>query len=131
MRQVYDIGMINFRNIFENVTRCDIKDFIQKENSITVIVNKGDMGKVIGKQGVNIKNLEKKLNKRLKIIEFDPDINTFIKNMTNPIEVRNIEIENKIVIREVIREVRLPDIVVIARALARGNPVVEIDCFPR
>ncbi len=94
MKQVYDINMINFRNIFENITKCGIKDFISKENSITIIVNEGEIGKAIGKNGGNVKNLERKFNKKIKIIEYNNNIKTFIKNLIKPIEVKKIEIED-------------------------------------
>lgn len=85
--------MINFRNIFEEITRTSIKDFISKENSISVIVDKGNLGRVIGKNGMNIKMLERRFNKRIKIIEYDEDVKTFINNIITPIKLKEIELE--------------------------------------
>ncbi len=89
--------MINFRNIFENVTKVFIKDFAIKENLVMVVVNQGDIGRAIGKSGANIKLLERKLNKKIKIIEFNDNIETFIKNIASPVSIDNIVNEDGII----------------------------------
>jgi N utilization substance protein A len=81
---------------FETMTRAKIKDCISNEK-IIFIVEENEMGKAIGKNGINIKKMEKILKKRIKLIEYSSDILQFIKNIIYPIEVQDIKRENSII----------------------------------
>ncbi|MFA5175895.1 MAG: NusA-like transcription termination signal-binding factor [Candidatus Nanoarchaeia archaeon] len=91
----YNLNLMNYRTVIENVTRCSVKDcFLREDNSIIVIVKEGDMGKVIGKGGVNIKHLEQKMNKKLKIVEYNEDVTKFVGNLIAPITAKTITNED-------------------------------------
>ena len=51
----YDTNTIQLINLFESVSSVKVKDCLVNEN-IIFIVNKGYMGKAIGRNGVKIKN---------------------------------------------------------------------------
>lgn len=57
-------------NAFEKVSQVTPKDCIVKDNTISYLVKEKDMGKAIGKNAINVKQLEKALNKRIEIIGF-------------------------------------------------------------
>lgn len=96
MKLKYDINLMNLRTIFENVTHADVKDCFLKDNLLLVIVKENEMGKAIGRAGVNIINLEKKFNKKIKIIEFNNDIIKFTQNLINPVKAINIKLDDEI-----------------------------------
>src|SRR3989344_266553 len=95
MKLKYDITLMGYRTIFENITRVSVKDCFLKDNLFIVIEN--EIGKAIGKGGSNIKELEKRFNKKIKIVEFNKDIIKFTQNIINPIKASNIVLDNKII----------------------------------
>lgn len=88
------ISLINF---FENVTRAKVKDCFFDKEKIVVIVENGEMSKAIGKHGINIKKLEEKFKKKIKVVEFNKEVSVFIKNYIMPIKAQQINEENNIV----------------------------------
>ena len=97
MKLKYDITLMGYRTIFENITRVSVKDCFLKDNLFIVIVKENEIGKAIGKGGSNIKELEKRFNKKIKIVEFNNDIIKFTQNIINPIKASNIVLDNKII----------------------------------
>jgi len=73
------IRLINF---FENITGAKVKDCIVDEESNTIyfLIKEGDIGLAIGKNGSSVKNAEKILKRRIKLIEFSEDIHSFVRN---------------------------------------------------
>ncbi|MCX8147615.1 MAG: NusA-like transcription termination signal-binding factor [Candidatus Woesearchaeota archaeon] len=103
MKIKYDLSIIGFMSLFEKVTHSKLKDcFIDKRlDMITFIVQPGQLGIALGKKAANVKELEKKLKKRVRIIEFNPDKLKFIRNMVMPLDVKSVtENEDGIVIIE-------------------------------
>ena len=78
--------------IFESMTGARIKDCIANDKLIFV-VEENDMAKAIGKNGFNIRKMESRLNKKIKLVEFSSDLLKFIRNMAYPAEVLDIEQE--------------------------------------
>ncbi|MEA2053872.1 MAG: NusA-like transcription termination signal-binding factor [Candidatus Thermoplasmatota archaeon] len=74
----------------EDITRAPIIDCVEKENRVTFIVEKGKLGKAIGKNAKNIKNLESKLKKEVKFVEYDTDKKVFITNLFKPYKLDEI-----------------------------------------
>lgn len=96
---VFDIQTISCMSLFEKITRARLKDCIMQENdNIVFIVENGEIAKAIGKQGVNVKKLEKALNKRIKIVEFNEDLEQFIRNLVAPLKVEHVVQEDEKVI---------------------------------
>lgn len=82
--------------IFESVTGAKLKDCILNERLI-FIVEENEIGKAIGKRGINIKRLENMLKKKIRVVEFNPDVLQFIKNMLYPLQTTNIENNDDII----------------------------------
>ena len=77
-------------SIFESVTGAKIKDCILNER-LLFIVEENEIGKAIGKRGINIKRLEDMLKKKIRVAGFSPDVLQFIKNLLYPLQTTNIE----------------------------------------
>jgi len=77
-------------SIFTNITKTTLKDCVDSDSKILFIVSEGQAGKAIGKQGVNVKKLEEKFKKKVKITEFSQDPIQFIKNLVYPSKVKEI-----------------------------------------
>jgi len=87
---VYDMSAMKFMSLFENITRSKLKDCIIKESMILFIVQPNEIGKAVGAKGVNVRKLERLLNKKVKIVEFNPEPVNFIKNLVHPLQVQEI-----------------------------------------
>lgn len=100
MKIKYDASLINIMFLFEQVTHAKLKDCFMDEklNSLTFVVLPGEMGKAIGKKASNVRILEAKLQKRIRVVEFSSDKLQLIRNMVMPLRVEDIsEDENGII----------------------------------
>lgn len=71
---------ILLRQALEKVSKVSPKDCIATNGIISFLVNEKEIGKAIGKKASNIKELEKKLKKRVEIIGFYKKPEDIIKN---------------------------------------------------
>lgn len=85
-------------SLFNSITQAKLKDYIVDDNGQSIfIVEQNDIGKAIGKKASNVKLLENKLNRKIKIVEFNPEVLQFIKNIVFPLKLQNVELEDKTV----------------------------------
>ncbi|MBS3114706.1 NusA-like transcription termination signal-binding factor [Candidatus Woesearchaeota archaeon] len=89
----YDSDSMKLITLFESMTGAKVKDCISNEKLIFVM-EENEMGKAIGRNGVNIKRIENKLRKKIKLVEFSNDVLQFVKNMIYPIEIFDVKQEN-------------------------------------
>ena len=92
----YDSDLMKLMTLFESMTGAKVKDCIANEKLIFVM-EENEMGKAIGKNGVNIKRMENMLKKKIKLVEFSSDVLQFVKNVIYPIEVSGIIQEDNII----------------------------------
>lgn len=83
---------IQFMGLFEEITNAKVKDCIEQQERVIFIVEKGELAKAIGREGINIKKLKDLLKKNIDIIEFSEDIVQFVKNIFHNYNVENVEI---------------------------------------
>jgi N utilization substance protein A len=67
---------------------CVIDDRFDR---VIYVIRQGDMGLAIGKKGDNIKRLQNVLGKRIEMVEFSDNPDTFIANIFKPAEVVGVE----------------------------------------
>lgn len=94
----FDIDDMKFISMFESLTRASVKDCIRTDDKLIFVVNKGQIAKAIGKKGINIKKLEQKFKKKIKIIEFDDDPLIFIQHVFFPNKVKDIKQDEDVVV---------------------------------
>ena len=90
MKIKFDINIMKFISLFESVTRASVKDCIQEECRLVFVVNPGEIAKAIGKGGSNIKRIEGMIKKKIKIIEFNPELVEFVRNVVAPLKVSDV-----------------------------------------
>jgi len=81
---------------FESMTGAKVKDCIVNDK-ILFIVEENDVGKAIGKNGSNIKRVENRLKKRIKVVGFSNDAVQFVRNLIYPIDVAEANQENAVI----------------------------------
>lgn len=95
-RIIYDNNLMKIMSLFESLTNAKLKDCISGEK-YTFIVEEGQIGKAVGKRGVNVKRLEDTLKKKVRIVEFSSDKMQFIINLIYPIKPKDMKEENGII----------------------------------
>ena len=93
----FDQEAISLLSLFERVTRAHVKDCIMQEGLVIFIVNEHEMGKAVGKSGANVRALEANLRKKVKVIEYSPDLAKFVAHVIAPNQAREIIEEQGIV----------------------------------
>ena len=96
-RIIYNSDIIKLITLFESMTGAKVKDCISNDK-LVFIIEENEMGKAIGKNGVNIKRIEKALKRKVKLVEFSNDIAQFIRNITYPAQITEIKQENDAII---------------------------------
>ena len=84
---------MKYMALFEKITRTSIKDCIIYENQIIFIITSDNIAKAVGKNGSNVKLLENKLGKKIRIVKFNEDCVKFTQNLIY--YLKNTKIEKK------------------------------------
>jgi len=88
-------------NIFQQTTRANLKDcFIDSNSLLTFVVEQNEIGRAIGRNAINIKMLEKAFNRKIKIIEYNPELERFIENLIYPLKVMSVTVQEDTIILE-------------------------------
>ncbi len=87
-----DQKTLGYISVFEKQTGASVKDCFVSENKLVFIVNEGNIGRAVGRKGINIKNLIYKFKKPIRVIEFNEDPVQFVRNLIYPIKA---DIENR------------------------------------
>ncbi|NYT05768.1 MAG: NusA-like transcription termination signal-binding factor [Methanomicrobiales archaeon] len=78
---------------FEEITGAGSRDCIidDRNERLIFVINPGEMGRAIGKQGSSIKKASDVLGKRIEVVEYSADPIQFLKNCFLPAQVLSIE----------------------------------------
>ena len=92
----FDSDSMKLITLFESMTGAKVKDCIANKKFI-FIIEENEMGKAIGKNGVNVKRMESKLKKKIKLVEFSNDVLQFVKNLIYPLQGLDIKHDNGVI----------------------------------
>ncbi len=90
---ILDNDLIQKINLFERLTKAIVKDVFDF-NGLLIIVNFGDIRKAVGKNGVSIKRYSDLIKEKVKIVEYNHNDITFLKNLIMPLKVDILEKED-------------------------------------
>ncbi len=79
MKITLDATTLRQMNLFQNITNVSPIDCIDEDDTIIFVVNLEDLGKAIGKKGMNIKNLKSLFKKNIYIYGYVNDVQEFLK----------------------------------------------------
>lgn len=82
-------------NLFESMTGALALDCLNGESGIAFVVGKGELGKAIGKDGRNINRVRTAFKKPVFVFEDDAQLEKFIRNLFADIEVKAINVHEK------------------------------------
>ncbi|MFA6461808.1 MAG: NusA-like transcription termination signal-binding factor [Candidatus Woesearchaeota archaeon] len=94
-----DQDTLALSSILERIAKVRVKDCFKDDSNemIYFVVDSGELGKAIGKGGVNIRILQTELNKRVRIIEYHDNVVDFIRGFIHPAEVAEVVQEDHII----------------------------------
>lgn len=86
---------IRYIALFESLTGAGARDcLVDKDNDrVIFVVNEGEMGLAIGKNGSNIRKVKDTISKGVEVVEYSEMPEKFIKNSLSPAEVNEVEIK--------------------------------------
>ncbi|MFH0752078.1 MAG: NusA-like transcription termination signal-binding factor [archaeon] len=97
---IFSMETIGYINLFEKLTYAHVKDCFPEDGKLIFIVEPGEIGKAVGKNGANVKLLTEKFKKQVKVVEFNHDPEKFLKTLLYPIKPEGITTEDdKIIIK--------------------------------
>lgn len=79
---------------FENITKSHVVDYANEDGTLYFVIKTDNFRKLIGKNGSNIKEIQKKMNQNLRIYEHSDSIEQFTKNLI-PVPLKKIDITEK------------------------------------
>lgn len=95
MKIKYDASLMQFMNVFASMTGAELKDcFIDQKGLLVFVVREAQIGRAIGKDGFRVRRIEAALNRKIKIVEFNPDLVAFIKNMIYPLRAAEVTVDS-------------------------------------
>lgn len=84
-------GDLELIRLFENITGARVRDCIQKDDRHCYLVEEGQMGLAIGKNGANIKKVKEACKTEVIVIEHSPNEEELIKNIFHPVKIKKIQ----------------------------------------
>ncbi len=76
---------------FENITKSHVVDYANENDTLYFVIKTDNFKKLIGKNGSNIKEIQKKMNQNLIIYKYSESIEQFTKNIIN-VPLKKIDI---------------------------------------
>jgi N utilization substance protein A len=82
---------------FESLTGAGSRDCVMDERNARLIfvINPGDMGLAIGKKGASIKKASEVMGKKIEVVEYNNNVEQFIKNCFLPAQVTSLLFEGE------------------------------------
>jgi transcription termination/antitermination protein NusA len=103
LKITYDANLMHFMSVFGSVTNAELKDcFYDPHQMLTFVVKENEIGKAIGKRGFRLHLIENALNRKIKILEFNPDVLQFVRNVVSPLQIVKMELLDRTVVMEAI-----------------------------
>ena len=82
-------------DLFQKITKAQVKDCIINHEKVLFVVNPGQAGVAIGKNGVNIKRIQGLIKKNVEVIEFNNDLLSCLNNLFRPTRIKEFVKANR------------------------------------
>jgi len=94
---IIDMTAMRYINLLDRVARVKTRKCFIHNNVIFFAVNKNDVSKAIGPAAINVKKIQEKIGKKIKVIKEDEgleDIERFILDIVSPIKPKSVEVKD-------------------------------------
>lgn len=82
---------LGFFSLFEKITRVIPADYNESDELLVFVVSQFQLGKAIGKKGINIEKLRRAFNKKVVVVADSDDPENFVRNFLNNVRIINVE----------------------------------------
>jgi N utilization substance protein A len=84
--------------MFNSMTGATARDCVvdEKQNRLIFLVNKGQMGLAIGKEGASVKKIERAVKRPVEVVEWSDDVSELIKNALGPRYVQEVRVSDRL-----------------------------------
>lgn len=96
-----DMTAMRYINLLDKIARVKTRKCFVHNNVIFFAVNKGAVSKAIGPSASNIRKIQEKIGKKVKIIkeaEDLEDLQRFVEDVVAPIKPKNVEVKEGCVV---------------------------------
>lgn len=96
-----DTESIRLITLFENLTGAGVRDCLMdnENNAVYFVIDEGEVGKAIGRNGSSVKHTERLIKKDVKVFEFSDNVEKFVKNLIPQLNSLKLKVDNgKIVV---------------------------------
>lgn len=83
---------LQFFSFFSKLSGVEAVDFEKTEWGLVFLVNKPDLGRAIGKHGSTLQRLRNSFKQNVFVFADSSDLEEFVRNLFNNINIRNMEI---------------------------------------
>ncbi len=94
MAMKFNAQTLRYISIFEAATNAEVKDCIEKDDTIIFILYPNNIKKVLQNKGEKIRMLRNMLQKNVVVYEFSPDVAKFTRNLFRRYGVKNVKVNN-------------------------------------
>ncbi|MFH1247262.1 MAG: NusA-like transcription termination signal-binding factor [Candidatus Micrarchaeota archaeon] len=107
MANVLDSNSLELMKVFEQRTGAKVADVVEDKNTVVFIVEEGQIGRAIGKQGSTLARLRESFSPKIvEVIEDAPDARSMIDKTLRGAIIRNVENSNNHVVISVDSQTR-------------------------
>jgi len=86
----YDAELMKLMSFFESITQAKLKDCVVLGSQLVFVVQPGQIGRAIGKNASSARKLQDSLNRKIKIVEFNPEVAGFVENLILPLKADKV-----------------------------------------
>jgi transcription termination/antitermination protein NusA len=90
VRLKLDTDTLHLSSLIEKLIKVNVKDCFKTHDTVFIIVGMGWIGKAIGKGAVNVKKVQEKVGKKVRFIEYNDNVTTFVKNIVYPLRIEQV-----------------------------------------
>lgn len=96
MKIVYDTNLIKFISLFEKVFKVKVKDcFIDGLENLIFVIEFGNMKRILENDISKIKTFGDKISKKIKVIEYNKNLNYFVRSVIKPLNVDKVTVDEE------------------------------------
>jgi len=86
---------IQAMNLLETRTGARAEDVVFTKDAVVYMVQKGDLGKAIGRNGANIEGLKRALARHVELVESSDSLDGLLANVFHPVRVNEVRVEDR------------------------------------
>lgn len=94
----YDASLLKLMSFFESLTGAKLRDcFVDQNELLFFVIEPAQMGLAIGRGGANVRKIEERLKRKIKVVEFSDDLSLFVSSLIHPSKAASVVLKDGIV----------------------------------